>query len=91
MIINCHREVSLGLILSDDILIKVGLDFLGLGNIQLLTRTRLFLCVRTIAIGCSHLIGLYSAILTDGTVNTRYQEFHLTLCTSTEITSVCHF
>ena len=90
VVIYGNGEIALGLVLSDHILIQVFLDVLGLGDAFHAPSCLYLLCVRTVAVSSSHLIGLHSTILTDAAVHTCNQEFHLALRPSTEITFLPH-
>ena len=91
VVVDSNGKIALSLVLSNDILVQMFLNLLGFGNALSLEILFDFLRFRTIAISRSNLIGLNSTIFADAAVHTSYQESHLVLRASTEITFLlCH-
>ena len=91
VIVDSYREETLGLILSDDIVIEIGLDLLGFGHLlqlRLATSCLIFLIVYQILLDDT--IGLLGTILTDIAAQTRDQQFNLPFAPSTETTFFLH-
>ena len=90
MVVDGYRKIALGLVLSDDILVKMFLNLLGFRN-ALGLEVWLFGFGSTKTISHRHLISLGGTVFTYASIHTRYQESHFTLGASTEITFfLCH-
>ena len=85
VVVHCHRQVTLGLILSDDILVQKILDVLRLREIVQIQFLRgLFLLAESFL---HNLMGLFRAAVTDTSVDAGDKEAHLVFRTPAETAS----
>ena len=87
MIVDRYRKIAFRFVLTDDILVKVLLDFLRFRHFlhfERITFTALFLCQST----CLHdnVVSLLRTVLTDITVQTRDKELHIFLVPTAKTT-----
>ena len=83
VVIHSHRQIALGLVLTDDILVEIFLDFLWLGDTRLLAESllRLFagllIHITENAGILYYLVSLHSTVLTDITIESCDEQLYL--------------
>ena len=89
VVVDCHGEESLGVVLAYDILVEVLLDFAGLGYLLEGEGVGGFLVGGCAAIGSGrlgYLVGLLGAVVADEAVKPRDDEVDLALVAAAETT-----
>ena len=90
MVIDSHGQITLRIILTDDILIKISLDLFGLRHLPLLKLLLTRFLLLTAEVFLNDTISLCGTIFADIAVDTCYQQRHLLLTPPTEVTRFLH-
>lgn len=92
MVIDSYREETLGLVLSDDVLVEMCLDFHGLRHLLQAGLALLRLVPIQPVLLLHYAVSLLSTVLTDIAVDTSNEKPYLILCPATETTCFpCHY
>ena len=91
MVVDGYRQIALGLVLTDDVLVEVVFYLTGLGHVFQLKLDSVGFLDRRETRFLYYLICLTCAVFTDKAADTRDEQFHISFATSAEITLFLHF